>query len=179
METPQSMIYDYLYTETAYNTENYAVAQITAEVLGEKFFNVIREEKSIAYSAGAYNQFSHSENDGKAIDIMIFNCPVKPEHAIEAQDIMYNIVKEILENGFDEVLMTKAKEYFVKHQKENLKSNRYQINTIKDKGMYSTDVHTDFEEKIQKVTLQDIKNYCKKLYENYDHVNVIMLPEAK
>lgn len=179
METPQSMIYDYLYSDKAYNTKNYAIAQITAEVLGEKFFNEIREEKSIAYSAGAYSQFAHGEDDKMAKDIMIFNCPVKPEHAQEAQDIMYKIVKEISENGFDEVLMTKAKEYFEKHYKEQIKDNHYWLETIKDYGLYSTDTHTDFVEKIKEVTLQDIKNYCKELYEKYDHVNVIMLPKEQ
>jgi zinc protease len=176
METPQSMIYDYLYSDVDFNTKNYAVAQIAAEVLGEKFFNVIREEKSIAYSAGAYSSFSHSEKQGKANDMMIFNSPVKPEHAQEAQDVMYQIVKDFADNGFDVVLMNKAQEYFVKHYQESLKNNRYWMSQITDKAVFLTDIHTDFVEAVKSVTQEDIKNYCKKLLSG-NQVNVIMLPE--
>ena len=177
METPQALIYDYLYTKSDYNAKNYVVAQATAKVLSELFFNEIREEKSIAYNAGAYSQFGHSENQGVADDIIIFNCPVKPEHALEAQEIMYRILKDVSEQGFDNSLLEKSREYFIKHQQESLKSNGYWLNTIKNSEFNKTDIHTDYINAVKNVTAQDVKNYCKKMLQNSNHVNVIMLPE--
>ena len=177
METPQSLVYDYLYSEVDYTVKNYAISKIAAEVLGEMFFNEIREEKSIAYSASARSSFVHSEKEGKAKDIMIFNSPVKPEHALEAQDVMYNILKTVSEDGFDVALMEKAQEYFVKHYQETLKSNSYWLGVIQDYEIYSTDTHTDFVNAIKSVKPEDIKDYCKRIYQNYNKVNVIMLPE--
>ncbi len=177
METPQALIYDYLYTKSDFTAKNVVVAQSAAKVLGEMFFNEIREEKSIAYNAGAYSQFGHSEQLGKGDDIIIFACPVKPEHAQEAQEIMYRILKTVANDGFDVSLLDKAKEYFIKHYQETLKNNNYWLEVIKDWHIYNTDIHSQFVEVVNSTTEQDIKNYCQHLLNNYNHVNVMMLPE--
>jgi len=177
METPQSMIYDYLYQETTFNTKNKIVAQTAAKVLNELFFNEIREEKSIAYSAGAYSNFSQSENTGMAQDMIIFYSPVKPEHATEAQEVMYRILKDVSLNGFDIVLMDKAKEYFLKHYQEMQKDNHYWLGTITNKILYNTDLHSDYISTVKNISKEDVMNYCKNILNNYNQVNVIMLPK--
>ncbi|MBQ5512800.1 MAG: insulinase family protein, partial [Bacteroidales bacterium] len=125
MQTPQSLVIDYIYKETDFTLRNKAVAELSAEVLKTLFFNEIREEKSIAYSAGCYSDFSPSENPGKADDILIFQCPVKPEYADLANRTMYQIARNVADKGFDIQELEKAREYFLKHHEEVVKTNNY------------------------------------------------------
>jgi zinc protease len=176
MESPQSIVFAYLYHETDYNAKNLAIAQIAAAILKDKFFNVIREEKGIAYEAGANCLFDYSEKEGKATDLMTFIAYVKPETAQETQEVMYQIVSDFAENGFDTSSMENAKEYLVKAHQNNLTENRYWIELMMNTILYKSDAHTGYEEAVKSVTTDDVRKYFKTLLTG-NQINVIMLPE--
>ncbi len=177
METPQSMIEDYLHSIVPYSTKNYLLSQITAHILSSIFFDEIREKRSITYAVEAIPNYGAYDEKDKAFDIMCFVCPVKPGHEQEAQNIMYETLKVISENGADEGLLNKAKELCTKKHSTELNSNDYWANTICGKNLYGVDRHSDYFETLQNITMDDIKNYCKKLYGEYSHINAVMKPE--
>ena len=178
MQTPQSLIQDYIYNEIDYTMRNKAIAELSAEVLKTLFFNEIREEKSIAYSAGCYSDFSPSENEGKADNTMIFYCPVKPEYADLANRTMYEIANEVATKGFDVQELEKAREYYLKHHQEELKTNGYWQHVLIGKHIYSLDYHTGYDDAYKSVTQDDVKTYIANMLSKANRFNFIMIPQG-
>ena len=178
MQTPQSLIVDYIYKETDYTMRNKAVAELSAEVLKTLFFNVIREEKSIAYSAACYSDFSPSENPGKADNIMIFQCPVKPEYADLANRTMYQIAQKVANEGFDVQELEKAREYYLKHHQEVVKTNNYWEWVLSGKYIYSLDYHTGYDATYRSVSASDVRDYIAEMLRTANRFDFIMIPQG-
>ncbi|MBR2105241.1 MAG: insulinase family protein, partial [Bacteroidales bacterium] len=178
MQTPQSLVIDYIYKETDFTLRNKAVAELSAEVLKTLFFNEIREEKSIAYSAGCYSDFSPSENPGKADDILIFQCPVKPEYADLANRTMYQIAQKVANEGFDVQELEKAREYFLKHHEEVVKTNNYWEWVLSGKYIYSLDYHTGYEATYRSVSASDVRDYIYDMLQTANRFDFIMIPQG-
>ena len=178
MQTPQSLIVDYIYKETDYTMRNKAVAELSAEVLKTLFFNVIREEKSIAYSAACYSDFSPSENPGKADNIMIFQCPVKPEYADLANRTMYQIAQKVANEGFDVQELEKAREYYLKHHQEVVKTNNYWEWVLSGKYIYSLDYHTGYDATYRSVSASDVRDYIAEMLRTANRFDFIMIPKG-
>lgn len=178
MQTPQSMVIDYIYKETDYTMRNKAVAELSAEVLKTLFFNEIREEKSIAYSAACYSDFSPSENQGKADDILIFQCPVKPEYADLANRTMYQIAQKVANEGFDVQELEKAREYCLKHHQEVIKTNNYWEWVLSGKYIYSLDYHTGYDATYRSVSASDVRDYIAEMLSTANRFDFIMIPQG-
>jgi zinc protease len=178
MQTPQSLVIDYIYKETDFTLRNKAVAELSAEVLKTLFFNEIREEKSIAYSAGCYSDFSPSENPGKADDILIFQCPVKPEYADLANRTMYQIARNVADKGFDIQELEKAREYFLKHHEEVVKTNNYWEWVLSGKYIYSLDYHTGYDATYRSVSATDVRDYIYNMLQTANRFDFIMIPQG-
>ena len=178
MQTPQSMVIDYIYKETDYTMRNKAVAELSAEVLKTLFFNEIREEKSIAYSAACYSDFSPSENRGKADNVMIFQCPVKPEYADLANRTMYQIARKVADEGFDVQELEKAREYFLKHHQEVIKTNNYWEWVLSGKHIYSLDYHTGYDATYRSVSASDVRDYIAEMLHTANRFDFIMIPQG-
>ena len=178
MQTPQSLVIDYIYKETDFTLRNKAVAELSAEVLKTLFFNEIREEKSIAYSAGCYSDFSPSENPGKADDILIFQCPVKPEYADLANRTMYQIARNVADKGFDVQELEKAREYYLKHHQEVIKTNNYWEWVLSGKYIYSLDYHTGYDATYRSVSATDVRDYIYNMLQTANRFDFIMIPQG-
>lgn len=178
MQTPQSFVIDYIHRETDFTLRNKAVAELAAEILKTMFFNIIREEKAIAYSANCSSSFSPAETPGKAEDILIFQCPVKPEYADLAYRTMYDIARNIADNGFDIQELEKAREYFLKHHQEILKTNNYWENVLVGKYIYSVDYYTGYDATYRSVSASDIRDYIREMINNANHFDFIMIPKG-
>ncbi len=178
MQTPQSMIVDYIYKETDFTMRNQAVAELSADVLKSLFFNEIREEKSIAYSAGCYSDFSPSETPGRADNVMIFQCPVKPEYADLANRTMYDIARKVATEGFDAQELEKAREYYLKHHQEVLKTNSYWEYVLIGKHIYSLDYHNGYDAAYRSVTQSDVQSYITDMLQTANRFDFIMIPKG-
>ena len=175
-ETPKSTAYMIWHNCTMpFNLKNDICADIAGQVLSMEYLAKIREEESAAYSVGAYGSATCSDDNYRMFQILAY-CPMKPEKKEVALRIMNEEVKT-LENKCDQEKLDKCKEFLLKQNGDQVKTNGYWLNAINDYHRFGYDQYTDYVNTVKSITVQDICNFMKEFNKAGNQVTVVMLPE--
>ncbi|MBR6286577.1 MAG: insulinase family protein [Bacteroidaceae bacterium] len=178
MEAPQAYVINEIHYTTDATIRNSVLTEIASSILSVFYNKEIREDRGLAYYAGANGSASVSEIPGKFEVSMEIVTPAKPEYTAMAQNIIDEQLNKIVAEGVKQEDLDKSKEYILKNHKESLKSNSYWSSVIMSQYMHDLDQMTNFEEIVNKISVFDVKLFIEDMLKNGDRVNFTMNPEG-
>ena len=174
-ETPKSIAVLHWYSKKVpYTLENVIHAQIVGQVLSMVYLKEIREEASAAYTVSA--QAAVSRDDFGDESMIFAYCPMKPEKADIAVNIMRRAVQDMASGKCDADMVTKVKEYMLKAHADQLKTNGYWSGRINTWRKWGLDFHTDYDSTVQAVTPESICAFVAEVLKSGNEAEVVMLP---
>ena len=100
----------------------------------------------------------------------------------DKQEIAIRLLHEGIANmqkAVDADQLQKVKEYMLKQIDVDAKKNDYWINTITTFKEYGLDVYTNYKKTVEALTVDSVRDFLNQLLKSGNHVEVVMLPEAK
>ena len=145
------------------------------EILSIKLIEKLREEESGVYGVGARGSISKFPYGSFNFTISF---PCGPENVIKLKDAALAEVQSIIDNGPLEKDVAKIKEAQLLEYKENLKKNRYWINSLKNADYNKKDKSKiiGLTKEIDDISAIAIQNIAKKYLSN-GHILAILYPE--
>ena len=173
-ETPKAIAVMFWYSKALpYTLENSVKASMAGQVLMMEYLKKIREDASAAYTVSSSAGLSRDDFD--ATVSMFVYCPMKPEKADTAIQIMRDEVTAIAKSC-DPDKLTKVKEYMLKNHSDQLKRNNYWVDQISNWRQWGVDFHTDYEKIVNAQTPESISAFVNEVLKAGNHAEVIMLP---
>jgi zinc protease len=175
-ESPKATAYEVWYADMPYTLDNIVKLDAVGQVLSMIYLKTIREDESAAYSCGSRGYFNNSSRQAKAM--LIAGCPMNPDK----QEIAVRLLHEGIANmqkAVDADQLQKVKEYMLKQIDVDAKKNDYWINTITTFKEYGLDVYTNYKKTVESLTVDSVRDFLNQLLKSGNHVEVVMLPEAK
>lgn len=175
METPKAFaIMTWFSQRLPFNLENSVKADAAGQVLDMILLKKIREDASAAYSASGNG--NATMECGRPFNRILAICPMKPEMAQTAIDIMRAETPE-LANNVDAEMLSKVKELMVKQAQTNARDNEHWTSIITTHLKYGLDFETDYISSVNALTPDAVKSYVSDLLSDGNNIQVIMLPE--
>ena len=173
-ETPKAIGVMYWYSNNLpYNLENSIKATIAGQILSMEYLKKIREDASAAYTVGA--AASMSRNDFETEAYILAQCPMKPEKADIANQILRDEVNALAKTC-DADKLQKVKEYLLKNLGDQRKQNSYWLGRINTWRKYGMDFDTDYEKVVNAQTVESISAFVAELLKAGNAAEVIMMP---
>ena len=175
-ESPKATAFEMWYADMPYTLDNIVKLDAVGQVLSMIYLKTIREDESAAYSCGAAGGFNLSSRQPKAM--LQGYCPMNPDK----QEIAVRLLHEGIagmQKAVDADQLTKVKEYMLKQFDVEAKKNGYWVNTITTWKDYGLDVYTDYKKAVEALTTDSVRDFLNLLLKSGNHIEVIMLPEAK
>ncbi len=158
-----------------YTPEGSVQIDMIGQILSMEYLKKIREDASAAYSCGASGGASIAD-DGYRNYVIQAYCPMKPEKAQIAMDIMNDEVMNTV-NSIDADKLQKIKELMLKQYDDNQNKNGYWAKVVAMWRTHGIDIHTDGKAVIEKQTPETLKAFMKEFLKAGNQVTVAMLPE--
>ena len=157
-----------------FTLENDILADVAGQILDMVYLKKIREEESAAYTVTARGAGNFEMNKNHVT--ILGYCPMKPEK----KDVALRLMREEAKNltvSIDGDMLAKVKEYMLKQADEDAKTNSHWVNVLTNYYIDKVDIHTDYKKIVESLTPAKISAFVKKVMDEGNHVEVIMLPE--
>mgnify|MGYP001799340916 CR=1 FL=1 len=155
--------------------ENYRLSSL-GEILSNRLIDLIREEKSGAYSISTRGSISRTPYVNYNFSI---NFPTGPEKVDELMAAIYDEIDRIKKEGITQEDLDKIKEAQRIDRKENLKNNRTWLNSLRTYYQYDIDLGEfyDYEKRVEALTTKDIQQTAKKYLTDKNRYQFLLMPE--
>ena len=163
--------------ETDYDSDKEMAVMALGEVLTIKLVEKLREEEGGVYGVGARGSLSKISFSNLTFSISF---PCGPENVDKLVAAALGEVNKIRDNGVSEADMNKVKETYLVKRKEDLKTNRFWIQSLLRADQEEKDVTAllDYEEKVQALTSEDLQAVAKEFLDNAYFLGILM-PETE
>ncbi len=174
---PQSMVGIVLNEKFEWTDKNRICLKVAKEILDIQLVELIREELSGVYSPQvqlSYEQFPNAE-----FSIMImFGC--SPKNTKKLTKAVFGIFKGMYAT-VEQKNIDKAKETLIREREVDLKTNKFWVNNLMSYYFNSDNskLTTDYENMLNEITANDIKEFAKKYFKQNHYVRVVLKPEVK
>ena len=175
-ESPKATAFEYWYAPMAYTLENKVKIDAVGQILSMIYLKTIREDESAAYSCGASGGFNLGSH--QPIAALQGYCPMNPDKQEIAIRLLHEGIAK-MQKAVDADQLQKTKEYMLKQIDVDAKKNDFWISTISDYKEYGVDFYTDYKKTVESLTVNSVRDFLNQLLKSGNHVEVIMLPEAK
>ena len=176
MQNPKASVFNTVTGNVERTLKNQILMSMFDQILDIVYTEKVREEEGGTYGVQSGGSISRYPEGQTILQIMF---DTDPERMAHLNSIVLRELKLIASEGPREGDFSKVKEYMNKSYDENLKENRYWLNTLNTKHFYSEDNHTKYLETVNSITANDIKEFASNLLENGDLKTIVMLPEVK
>jgi zinc protease len=175
METPKSSV-ALMYTgEMPYNLRNVIVSQLLSQILDLVYMEKIREDESASYGVQTSVRLHDFPEGRTSIQIFFDTDP-------EKQDKIISIVKSELERiaveGPLQTHLNKSLAGILKGREELKQQNDYWLNILDAYYYRNFDAHTEYDNIIISVTVDEIKSFTKKFLDQGNEIEVVMFPAS-
>ena len=177
METPASMVFD-LYSQgnMPYTLENSIMMDMIGSILGNIYVETLREEEGGTYSPSAFASYDQNTGDWNIIYLFFTNADQQAKLMQRADTELMKLLNE----GSDEANFNKAKEAMVKQYEINSRKNRYWTNTLTEQLLFpEVDIVNGYNAALQGISLDQLNQFMKTLYNGENRIQVIMEGVAK
>ena len=160
-EDPKSSVRITYHGPTTYDKKEAHAFKSLAEVLSIKLIEKLREEEGGVYGAGASASISDMPYDWYRFNISF---PCGPENVDKLRAATLKEVDRLIKEGPTEKDLAKVKEAQILEYKEDLKTNRFWLNQLKDADYQKKDAENilKFEEAVNSLTAKDLQDVAKK-----------------
>ena len=138
-------------------------------------YDELREKRGLTY--GVYSYFSPLRDEGP----FVVSFQTKKEQVWEALDLTLSITRDFFDKGPNEDQLERAKKYFIGAFALNVDSNAELLTYYSTIGFYElpNDYIDSFTERVNAVTLEEIKDSLKRRMSADEMVRVIVGPESR
>ncbi len=175
METPQAYLWQHWHGERQYTEKEHNVVNCMGSILSMRYLKKIREEAGFAYSVSASAGMGRGVKEGFGLEIQ---CPFTPAKCDSVVLLVRECIDDIAKNGVTDNELNDYKQFQLKDYADAQRQNGYWSGLIVDKIKWNMDQHTDFENRINSITSDDIKAFINDgLLKANNCITVIILPE--
>ncbi|WP_121666095.1 M16 family metallopeptidase [Mesonia aquimarina] len=162
--------------ETKYDKKEAFALKTLGEILTIKLVEKLREEEGGVYGVGARGSISKTPYGWYSFSISF---PCGPENVDKLKKAAIKEVEKLVEEGPTEKDLAKVKESQILERKEELKENKFWINTLKDADYEDEDAENvfEFEKSVNSLTPKYLQKVAKK-YLTDGYILGIHNPEA-
>ena len=175
---PQSMVGIGMSEPIEWNQENILYINMLKEILQIKLIEVIREKLSGVYSPQIMLNLDKFPKPEFMMGI-IFGC--SPKTTDKLTKAVFGEMKKILKKGPTGEDLTKAKEALIRSRETDLEKNKFWVSKIESiHFMYADPASVlNFKERVNAVTVEDLKIAANDLFKPGHYVRVVLMPEKK
>ncbi len=175
---PQSMVGIILSENFEWNPKNLLELTMLKEIVSIKLIEVIREKLSGVYSPQVMLRPEHYPKSTFLLGVL-FGC--SPKTTDKLTKAVFGEIKKIRKNGPTEVDLNKAKETLIRTRETDLEKNNFWSGKIESVYFDKTDPASimDFKERVNKVTVEDLKKAAELYFKPDHYVRVVLMPEKK
>jgi zinc protease len=175
MKVPKASIFINYHGKFDYNYKDKIVMKAIEHILGLRYTETIREEQGGSYGVGT--RISPEKYPSESFNLIAsFDCA--PEKMEMLKAIVYEEIEKLYKEGPEEKDLHKAKEHFLKEREEDLKDNSFWLNALVQNYKYNENIiaSENYEEIVESLTVDDVKNIAQKYLKGSDKIEVVMIP---
>ena len=172
---PKSMVLIYFEKDADWNKKDAHLFWTLGEILSRKYIEVLREEMSGVYGAGASSGISRIPRGEAFLQIYI---PCSPDNADSLTIAAIREIEKIMKDGPSEEDLVKAREIQRREGEKDVKTNSYWLNRMVSSFKNGTDMNQagDYTEYINDITSEEIKRVAN-MYINMNHyLRAVLMP---
>ncbi len=170
-QTPNSITLFYYHTPMEYNLKNRLCMLLLQNIMSMSYFDTVREDNGGAYGIGVNADLDWYPIEEASIQ---FQLPTAPEKRVQMTDIIYQGVKDMVDNGPSADYFNKAKEGIVNAHDQELKRNGNWASWMASRVLHGHESVEGYNDILQSITLQDIHEVAKKLFTSGNRIEVGM-----
>ena len=175
-DTPNSLNVFLYHTPMKETLRNTVLVDMLQQAMTMLYTESVREDEGGAYSVPVNGGISDYPEEIATMQIIL---PTAPEKRIAMTSIVSAGIKDMMEKGPSEENLGKIKEYMLRSHQENLKNNGYWMNSLISKTRYGQEFVEGYEDCVQSVTIEDIKQVAKQIFGSGNRLVVGMETPAK
>ena len=177
METPKATVISIITGDCEYNLKNNLLMTMLSQTMSMVYLETVREKEGASYGVSAYGQLSRGTKDEAFFQIYFDTDPAKRE---KMEQIVMTELQKVANEGPRHEHLAKVKEFLLKKHIENVKENGYWLGQLNNYYWYNTDMNTNYEQLVNELTVEDVKNFTKALLDQGNIIEVTMTAkEAK
>lgn len=177
METPKATVLLIISGKCDYNLKNSLMMTILSQSMDMVYTEEVREKEGGTYGVGTGGSLSRYPKDDEAILQIQFD--TDPNRLDQMVGIITGELKKVAEQGPNPEHINKVKEFLLKKHLELEKENGYWLGALNNYYWYHADMDTNYEEVLNSITADDIKNFTKALLEQGNCIEVSMTCNEK
>ncbi|MFT6807718.1 MAG: zinc protease [Saprospiraceae bacterium] len=178
-EAPKTNVHMYYHGDYEWSNENNYILNSTVEYLRIKLREELREDLGGVYGVGIRGGPNKDPYESYGITISFNSDPPMTDTLVQAA---HDVIKRALEEGPNEVDMTKIKETQKQSRIKDLKRNRFWQSIIRNEVLQSRGFDgvllNDREAKINGLTAHQIKSAVGTYFNDNQYIEIIMDPEV-
>ena len=160
-DTPNSLNIFIYHVPMKETMKNDILVDILQQAMTMLYTETVREDEGGAYGVPVNAGLSDYPEEIATMQIVL---PTAPEKREAMTSVVDKGIKQMMEQGPSEENLGKIKEYMLRSHQEDLKDNGYWMNSLVSKTRYNQDFVTGYEECVQGVTVEDIKQVAKQIF---------------
>ncbi|MBO7119389.1 MAG: insulinase family protein [Bacteroidaceae bacterium] len=125
------------------------------------YTETVREDNGGAYGVPVSANLTDYPEELALVQIVL---PTAPEKRVAMTSVVDAGIKEMMEKGPSEENLGKIKEYMLRSHQEDLKNNSYWMESLVSKTRYDQEFVEGYEECVQGVTVEDIKQVARQIF---------------
>ncbi|MCD8262516.1 MAG: insulinase family protein [Bacteroides sp.] len=173
-ENPKATIVSVYTGEVEYTNLNRTKMSILSQILTLIYTEEVREKEGGTYGVSVSGSVDKYPKEDFTLQIFFETDPGKIDKLI---DIVYKELNQIATNGPAETDLNKVKEFMLRKYTEQLKENGYWLGALNEYYTTGLDVDDKYQERVESITSEDIREFAGFLLSQDNRVEVIMISE--
>ena len=176
MQTPMATVVVVASGKCEYSLKNDILMKCLSRTLDMVYLEEVREKQGGTYGVQTISQLSRYPKDDEAILQIVFNTdPTKREMLMK---IIMGELQKVAKEGPKEEHLAKVKEAMIKQYAENIKENSYWLGQLYQYYWYNEDMDSNYEQVVNSITVKDVQEFAKKLFDQGNLIEVSMTAET-
>ena len=160
-DTPNSLNVFLYHAPMKETLKNDILVDMLQQAMTMLYTESVREDEGGAYGVPVNASINDYPEEIANVQIVL---PTAPDKREAMTKIVYDGVQQMMEQGPTEENLGKIKEYMLRSHQENLKNNSYWMESLISKTRYDQDFVTGYEDCVQSITVEDIKQIAQQIF---------------
>ena len=173
--TPMATVIVVAHGNCDYSLKNDILMKCLSRTLDMTYLEEVREKEGGTYGVQTVGQISRYPNDEAMLQIVFNTDPSKREMLM---GIILGELQRVAKEGPKEEHLTKVKEAMTKQYAESVKENSYWLGILNNYYWYNEDMDSLFVEMVNGITVKDVQEFAKKLFDQGNLIEVSMTDES-
>ncbi len=175
METPMATVAVIASGDCDYTLKNELLMGCLSRTLDMVYLEEVREKEGGTYGVQTVGQLSRYPKDEAILQVVFNTDPAKREKLME---IIMGELQRVAKEGPKEEHLAKVKEGILKQYAVSVKENSYWLTILNEYFWYNEDMSTNYEQIVTGITIKDVQEFAKKLFDQGNLIEVSMTAET-